>query len=256
VTRRVLVVGGLDPGGGAGITADARVLQAHGCMALPVATALTVQNRRGVLQVDPVPERSWRAALAAALDDGELHAAKTGLLATGAQVEALAGALQDVARAVPLVVDPVLSATAGGALVGRDVAPQLRRHLVPLATVLTPNAPELAALLAGDPVRALLAAGCRAVLCKGGHGSGAAITDLLVQGDGEQAFVHARLPVGQVHGTGCALGAAIAAGLAAGRTVAAACECAIDWLQLCLRALEPAEPGLPRPLPIVNRTAP
>jgi hydroxymethylpyrimidine/phosphomethylpyrimidine kinase len=256
VTRRVLVVGGLDPSGGAGLTADARALQVHGCLALPVAVVLTAQNREGVRLVEPVSERSWRAALDAALGDGELHAVKTGMLGPAAQIEALAEVLRPIARTVPLVVDPVLSATAGGWQAGGDVARALRRSLAPIATVLTPNAPELAALLLGDPVRALLEDGCAAVLCKGGHGDGAEITDLLLQPRTERAFVHARQPVGPVHGTGCALASSLAAGLARGEPVDSACATAIGWLQQCLRSMGPSAAGLPRPLAIVSRTSP
>jgi hydroxymethylpyrimidine/phosphomethylpyrimidine kinase len=249
VTPRVLVLGGVDPSGGAGITADARALALHGVDALPVATALTVQNRFGFARCDAVAEGAWTAALRAALEDGELHAVKVGLLCDPPQALAVAAALGDLARRVPVVVDPVLSATAGGYAAPIALAEVYRRALAPLAAVLTPNLPELAAVLAGEPASALLRAGCGAVLAKGGHGRGDLLIDTLITARGERTFAHPRLPVGPVHGTGCALASAIAAGLARGAAVAAACADAIGWLQECLRAMGPPDPGgRPRPL--------
>lgn len=254
--RRVLVVGGVDPSGGAGISADARVLQAHGVHALPVVVALTVQNRFGMRQLDAVPAEHWRPALAAAIQDGPLHAVKTGLLADGAQAQALAEDLQRLLPDVPLVVDPVLSATAGGYRAGAGLARALRAHLAPRCALLTPNAPELEALLAGDGIEALLEAGCGAVLCKGGHDAGDTVTDRLVSAAGTHEFVHARQPVGPVHGTGCALASAIAARLAHGAPLLEACATGIAWLQRCLGVMGPADAsGRPRPLPVVSGTS-
>ena len=252
---RVLVVGGLDPSGGAGLSADARTLHVHAAMALPVVATLTVQNRFGVRAVEPVRSDLLRAAFRAAVDDGPVHAIKTGLLASAEQVELLAQLLADLRPRPPLVIDPVLSATAGGHQAGAQVAAAYRRRLVPLATVLTPNLPEAHAILAGAGVDALLAEGCQAVLIKGGHGNGPELTDRLVQRGGELRFSHRRLPVGRVHGTGCALASSFAAGLAHGRTVVAACGDAVGWLQRCLHALPPPEraDAPPRPLPIVPR---
>lgn len=248
MTLRVLVLGGLDPGGGAGLTADARALEHHGALALPVATALTVQNRRGFRRADPVPGPALAAALAAALDDGPVHAVKVGLLCDPAQVEAVASALA-AARAGPVVVDPVLSATAGGYAPPPGLAAACRSALVPLATVCTPNLPEAAALCGDRPPGALLEDGCGAVLLKGGHGEGAMLVDRLLLPDGTREFAHARLPVGAVHGTGCALASSIAARLAAGAAVSEACGLAIGWLGRCLGAMGgPAPDGLPRPL--------
>jgi len=255
VDVRVLVVGGIDPSGGAGLSADARTLHAHAAMALPVVAALTVQNRFGVRAVEAVRTESLRAAFRAAIDDGPVHAIKTGLLASAEQIEALAQLLGELRPRPPLVVDPVLSATAGGHQAPPQVAAAYRRRLVPLATVLTPNLPEAEAILAGARVDALLAEGCQAVLLKGGHGSGPELTDRLLQRGGELRFSHRRLPVGRVHGTGCALASSLAAGLAHGRTVVAASGDAIGWLQRCLQSLPPPQraDAPPRPLPIVVR---
>ncbi len=251
---RVLVIGGIDPSGGAGITADARTLQLHGAMALPVATALTVQNRFGLQAVAPVGLDAVQAALGAAVDDGPVQAIKVGLLASAEQVEGLAAWLRGRRERPPLVVDPVLSATAGGYAADPAIASAYRRYLAPIATVFTPNGPELSAVLVGAEVRTLLTDGCGAVLHKGGHGLGDRLVDRLVLPEGEQQFAHPRLPVGPVHGTGCALASSIAAGLAGGRPVTVACAEAIGWLQRCLGAMGPAEPRTPpRPLLLLGR---
>jgi hydroxymethylpyrimidine/phosphomethylpyrimidine kinase len=206
-----------------------------------------------VQRVEPVADDLLRAALRAAFDDGPVHAIKTGLLASAAQVEAVAACLGDLAADAPLVVDPVLSATAGGYEAGSAVAAAYRKALAPRATVFTPNDPELAAVLAGEPVDALLRDGCSAVLHKGGHGDGDMAVDRLHGVGGERCWQHRRLPVGAVHGTGCALASSIAAWLARGLAIDAACDRAVAWLQRCLSALPPA-PGdaRPRPLPIVS----
>lgn len=246
---RVLVIGGIDPGGGAGLTADARTLAACRALAMPVVLALTVQNRRGVSAVAAVDESLWRRALAAALADGPCHAIKVGMLAGARQAEALARELVPLAERIPLVVDPVLSATAGGWDPGGDLAAALRRHLVPIAAVLTPNLPELTALAGAGGVEALLAAGCRAVLVKGGHADDAAgLVDVLHGRSMHREWRHPRLAVGPVHGTGCALASALAAGLGRGLDVAAACDVAIALVQAGLAAMGPADDAWPRPL--------
>ena len=251
---RVLLLSGVDPSGGAGVAADVRTLAAHGASALPVVTTLTVQNRSGVQRIEPVRDELLFDSLRAAFDDGPVHAIKTGLLGNGAQVEQVAAWLRELGGDAPLVVDPVLSATAGGYEADPSVARAYRRALAPRATVFTPNGPELAAVLAEEPVEQLLHDGCGAVLHKGGHGDGDLLVDRLLRRSGELRWQHRRRPVGAVHGTGCALASAIAAWLARGLDAEAACDRAIGWLQLCLAALPPGLPrdARPRPLPIVG----
>lgn len=252
VPPRLLVLGGLDPTGGAGITADVRTASAHGAFALPIALALTVQNRRGFAAVHEVPPDHWRPALAAALADGDVHAVKLGLLGSAAQARAVAAALAVLPRALPVVVDPVLSATAGGYDAGAALAAAYRDELAPLAHVLTPNLPEIAAILGERPLASLLQAGCGAVLRKGGHGDAGLLMDELIAGAGTWRWTHERLAVGPVHGTGCALASALAAQLAHGVALPAATARAIAWLQRCLRVMgRAAADGLPRPLSIL-----
>lgn len=248
---RVLLIGGLDPSGGAGITADARSLLVHGCDALPVLSAVAVQNRRGMRAVEPASSDSVRAQLEAAVDDGPVDAIKTGLLGSAARVREIAAWLERLAPRVPLVVDPVLSATAGGYDAGPEVACAYREALAPRAWVFTPNDPELRAVSADGGVAALLASGCKAVLHKGGHGDGPVAVDRLHTGSGVREFAHERLAVGAVHGTGCALATAIAARIASGESIERSTECAIEWLHRRLRTMtRVGADELPRALPI------
>lgn len=249
MTPRVLLLGGLDPTGGAGITADAAVVAAHGCQGLPIAVVLTVQNQRGFAAAHPVAEAIWRPALAAAVADGPVAVVKSGMLADPGTVAAVAAALAELVPSAPLVVDPVLGATAGGFAPGARLVAAYREHLVPRAALLLPNDPELAAF--GGSAAALRALGCRAVLHKGGHAAGAECVDTLHAADSVQSFARARLPIGPVRGTGCALASAIAARLARGEVLADAVRAAGDWLHRRLQALgPPAAAGQPRCLPV------
>jgi hydroxymethylpyrimidine/phosphomethylpyrimidine kinase len=248
VGRRVLLLGGLDPSGGAGITLDATVVALHGLWPLPIAVTWTAQNRRGCRHAAAIPDTQWQAALAAAVDDGPIAAIKVGLLHTPANVAAVAEALRPFA-AVPIVVDPVLSATAGGLRTDPGLPVAYRRDLLPLLTLLTPNLPELAALGFASGADAV-AAGARASLVKGGHGTGPTSDDVLWLADGPRSFRRPRQPTGPVRGTGCALASAIACRLAGGGDLASACAAAGDWLADLLAALPPPEDGLPRHLPL------
>lgn len=254
--RRVLLLGGVDPCGGAGITADAITASWHGVEPLPIALTLTVQNRHGFVASEQVAEASWCAALAAALADGDVHAVKTGLLGSANAVRRVAAMLRPLHGRVPIVVDPVFSATAGGYDAGRAVVAAYATELVPLATLVTPNTNELAALC-GDDARPLFAAGCGAVLRKGGHDPGEFSVDVLSRpGAPDVRFSRRRLPVGPVHGTGCALGTSIACGLAVGLEITTAVERAGDWLWARLAALGPASAeNLPRTLPFADAAA-
>lgn len=257
MSRRLLLLGGIDPSGGAGLTVDTLVAARHGCHALPVVTAWTVQNRHRFTARLPVPPELWRAALAAALADGEVHAVKVGMLADAGAVALVASALGPLHGQVPIVVDPVLVSTAAGPAASMELAAAYRAHLVPIASLLLPNHAEAAALFGGDATAAL-AAGCAAVLAKDGHGEGAVVDDTLWRRGGAAVrFGRPRLPVGRVRGTGCALATAVAALLADGAPLATACRQAGDWLHALLRQLGPAAAAdVPRLLPLVSRTSP
>jgi hydroxymethylpyrimidine/phosphomethylpyrimidine kinase len=216
-----LTIAGSDPSGGAGLQADLAVLAAFGVHGTSVATALTVQDTRGVRAVAPVAADVVRAQLDAVLGDFDVRAAKTGMLHRAEVVIAVAERMAGVA----LVVDPVAAASDGTALLDADGIDAVRRLLVPIATVVTPNLRE-AELLVGRPVRdaaemraaarALVERGARSALVKGGHLADDAV-DVFYDGREFRELTASRIGGGAVHGTGCALSAAITAELAAGR---------------------------------------
>ncbi len=222
---RVLTIAGSDSGGGAGIQADIKTVQALGGYGASAITALTAQNTRQVRAIEPVSPRFVVAQIEAVLEDIGADCIKTGMLHDAAVIEAVAAALRRLAPAVPLVVDPVMVAQSGGRLLQPAAVSALCRELLPQATLITPNLPEAEALLE-EPVagaEAMLAAARRlqqrygaAVLLKGGHMAGDELIDVLVSGQGEQVFRAQRIVTRNNHGTGCTLASAIATGLAQG----------------------------------------
>ena len=236
---RVLIIAGSDSGGGAGLQADLKTITALGGYAATAVTAVTVQNTLGVTGVLPVPADMVMAQARAVLDDIGADALKTGMLGDIAMVETVA-AILDSAVGIPAVVDPVMTAKGGAALLATDAMDAVRRLMVPRARLLTPNVPEAEALTglgiasledqrrAGE---ALLALGARAVLMKGGHLDGERVTDLLLTPEGETLFESARLETRHTHGTGCTLASACAAGLAQGLTLEAAVARAWAYVQ-------------------------
>jgi len=234
VSRPVaLTIAASDPSGGAGIQADLKTFVAFGVHGTSVLTALTVQSTLAVEQIVVVAPELVVAQLDAVLDDIPVAAAKTGMLASAAVIEAVAAAL-DRRRAVTgelrLVVDPVMRATSGDRLLESGALEILKRALLPLAFLVTPNLAEASALSGRevdcpatmrDAAKAIAALGARAVLVKGGHLEGAAL-DVLFDGRDIHELEAPRLPAGAVRGTGCTLSAAITAGLARGDSLDAA----------------------------------
>jgi hydroxymethylpyrimidine/phosphomethylpyrimidine kinase len=251
VRGRVLIVAGSDSGGGAGIQADIKTVTMLDAYAATALTALTAQNTLGVFGVMPIPPDFIRRQLEVVLDDIGADAVKTGMLHDRAVIETVAAVLDDRAREVPLVVDPVMAAKGGARLIQPDAVAALKALLLPRAAVLTPNLPE-AEILAGiaiDDVAAmrragesLLALGCRAVLMKGGHLAGDVVSDVLVAESGVRLWQDRRIDTAHTHGTGCTLASAIAAGLAQGLEIGAAIDRAHRYVR---RAIATA-PGFGR----------
>ena len=229
----VLVIAGSDSSGGAGLTRDVATLERLGIGVLCALTAVTAQTDAQVLAVHPLPPDIVRAQITAALATGRVGAVKIGMLGTAAAVMAVAESLPPRA-AVPLVLDPVLAASAGGELLDPSGREALRQVLLPRVTLLTPNIPEAAALLGESAARGeaellrqgrmLLAFGPQAVLLKGGHGGGALAIDLLLTGGGDPRRLTAPRSSAVRRGTGCTLSSAIAAGLARGLDLTHSCE--------------------------------
>ncbi len=228
---RVLIVAGSDSGGGAGIQADIKTVTALGGYAMTAITALTAQNTQGVFGLFPVDIPFIRQQIELVATDIGADAVKTGMLATAEVIEAVVDALDAFAPGVPVVVDPVMIAKGGAALLRSDAVESLRRHLVPRAALLTPNLPEAEALT-GMTIRgvddmkrageALCRGGAAAALVKGGHLDGAEVSDVLVTAAGIEVFRSPRVDSTSTHGTGCTLASAIATGLAQGLALTAA----------------------------------
>jgi hydroxymethylpyrimidine/phosphomethylpyrimidine kinase len=223
MTAIALTIAGSDSGGGAGIQADLKTFSALGVYGASVVTALTAQNTLGVQGVHSVPPAFVRRQIDSVLCDIDVDVVKIGMLANPAIIRAVAAALT-IRRDLPVVLDPVMVAASGDVLLAATAIGALKRHLFPLATLLTPNLHEAAALTGTAMARTeadmlaqarqLLGSGAAAVLIKGGHGSGTDSVDLLVTVDGHQRFAAPRIATLNLHGTGCTLSSAIAAGLA------------------------------------------
>lgn len=238
----ILTIAGSDSGGGAGIQVDLKTFHAFDLHGLSAITAVTAQNTRRITASHCMPARTLAAQLDALFDDFDIRAVKIGMLGSAANVIAVADTLARV-HARHIVLDPVLVASSGTPLLSPRGLMALRRKLLPLVDVLTPNLPEAEALLGQrclnarsrrDAARAMLEAGPKAVLLKGGHGRGAQICDYLADASGDFEYRHARLPL-RAHGTGCVLSAAIAAGLALSLPLREAIADAEKFLQRALR---------------------
>ncbi|OZA93433.1 bifunctional hydroxymethylpyrimidine kinase/phosphomethylpyrimidine kinase [Altererythrobacter sp. H2] len=247
---RILSIAGSDSSGGAGIQADIKTIAMLGGYAMTAVTTVTAQNTVGVQAIAPLSADVVAAQISSCASDIGVDAIKIGMLHDVQIITAVAGCLTgEAALAGPVVLDPVMVATSGAVLIAPDAIAALKAHLFPLATVITPNLPELEHLC-GRTLRttalmqegaAELAAqyGCH-VLAKGGHTEDARIIDLLVAPDGTPVFYeHARIETRHTHGTGCTLSSAIATLIGHGQPLDQAVRLA---RQFVLRAIE-AAPG-------------
>jgi hydroxymethylpyrimidine/phosphomethylpyrimidine kinase len=262
-----LTIAGSDSGGGAGIQADLKTFEAFGVWGTSAITGVTAQNTVGVDDALVLPPALVRAQIEAVATDLGVSAAKTGMLGSAAVIDAVAAAVLELGL-TPLVVDPVLVTSHGELLLEPDGVGVLRRVLLPLAALVTPNLPEAEALL-GHPVEGtdgMLAAaeelgrlGPAAVLIKGGHLEGERAPDVL-WADGAHIWLDGpRLPGRYSHGTGCTLSAAICAQLAQGVPLAAACTVAKKYVAGAIahgvpvgRGVGPVNPGWCRSSPAAN----
>jgi len=225
----VLAIGGLDPGGGAGLLADARAILAAGAFPCAVAAVLTVQSTSGLVATQDVAPARLASQARAVLAHQRVRAIKTGALGSLANLRAVA-AIADAHPDIPLVVDPVLLPSRGkGRLLASSATNALIRSLLPRATLVTANVPEAEALLrvritslseAHDAALALVRLGARAALVKGGHMSGRDAVDVLaVAGEGVTELRARRLKLAALHGGGCTLASLVAGRLATGASV-------------------------------------
>lgn len=242
--RNVLSIAGSDPSGGAGIQADLKAFSARGCYGMAVVTALTAQNTKGVSAVMPLDPAFVAEQIRMIFADISVDAVKIGMIANAGIARAVAEALKPH-RGMPVVLDPVMIAKGGASLLDPDAVDVLKTELLPLATLITPNLPEAAALL-GDPEASdrrimeaqavrLTALGPKGVLVKGGHLAGGESPDVLVA-EGQVTWFEAdRIETRNTHGTGCSLSSALAAELAKGRHTQDAVGVAKAWLREAVR---------------------
>lgn len=236
----VLVFAGLDPSGGAGISADIEAIGAMGAHALPVVTALTVQDNNRVFAVNPVDSAILRHQAQVLSDRIPIAAVKVGIVGNRANAEAIADTiirLREEQPGLPVVLDTVLG-SGHGFLLSEGGPEQAIAPLIPLATVITPNLPEAARLCPGaadleEQARHLLSLGSANVLIKGGHGEGGSVVNRWFSPSESRTWSWERLP-GEFHGSGCTLASAIAGLLAQGLAVGEALERAQTFCQKAL----------------------
>jgi hydroxymethylpyrimidine/phosphomethylpyrimidine kinase len=223
-----LTIAGSDSSGGAGIQADLKTFSALGVYGASVITALTAQNTQGVHGIHAVPPEFVRAQIEAVSSDLDVRAIKIGMLGNDRIIGTVAEALR-AWQGPPIVLDPVMVAASGDPLLDEGAEFAMRAHLLPLADIVTPNLPEAARLLGANIAtdeqmmvrqgELLLSLGPKAVIVKGGHGSGPEAVDLLFDGTNIVRLAADRIMTGNTHGTGCTLASAIAANIARGMTM-------------------------------------
>jgi hydroxymethylpyrimidine/phosphomethylpyrimidine kinase len=252
MTAIALTVAGSDSSGGAGIQADLKTFAALGVYGASAVTALTAQNTQGVSAIHDVPPSFIAAQFDAVFTDLQIGAVKIGMLSRTAAIEAVAAGLAKH-RACNIVLDPVMVATSGSALLAPDAVDALRRRLIPHALVVTPNLPEAAALTGASlarneremevQAREILGLGARNVLIKGGHAEGEESADLLI-GEGEVVrFSAQRVATRNTHGSGCTLSSAVAAGLAKGLPLVEAVREAKAYVTAAIAAADRLQVG-------------
>ncbi|MFD4368554.1 bifunctional hydroxymethylpyrimidine kinase/phosphomethylpyrimidine kinase [Rhodococcus sp. NPDC058521] len=247
---RALTIAGTDSGGGAGIQADSRTMAMCGVHACVAVAAVTVQNSVGVSDFHEIPPGVVAAQIHSVVGDIGVSAAKTGMLASTAIIEAVAAACTEVGigkgRAVPLVVDPVCASMHGDPLLHQEALDAVRNTLIPIATVVTPNLDEVRLITGIEVVddttarkaaEALHVLGAQWSIVKGGHlRTSSTSTDLLFDGNEFLEFSSPRIDTGNDHGGGDTLAAAITCALANGRSVPDAVAFGKEWVTKCLEA--------------------
>ena len=247
---KAMTIAGSDSGGGAGIQADLKTFAALGVYGTVTLTAITAQNTVGVSGVHEIPTDMIVAQMDAVMGDIGADAVKTGMLSSQEIVEVVAA--QVAKHGIrSLVVDPVMVAKSGDALLRDDAVNAVCTKLVPLAAVVTPNIPEAEALTGTtiesdddvrEAARRIVSMGARAVVVKGGHREGPA-ADVLYDGSEFQVFTAPRIDTVNTHGTGCTFASAIAAGLAQGKAVEDAVGQAKDYVTEAIRTSFPIGQG-------------
>ena len=249
----MLTIAGSDSGGGAGIQADLKTIQALGGHGMSAITVVTAQNSLGVRDAWPLPAKAVEAQFRACVDDIGVDAVKTGMLGGPALVRVVAGLISTLNEQVPVVVDPVAVSKHGDTLLAAQARDVLLDELLPRTTVLTPNLDE-AGWLVGERVadragmreaaRTLLGHGPRWILLKGGHLVDDAAADLLTDGVAEHWFVAERIDQPHTHGTGCTYASAVATLLGGGKPVPEAVAGAKEYVTKAIALGYPLGSGI------------
>ena len=224
--KTVLSIAGTDPTGGAGIQADLKTMSAHGVFAMSVIVSVVAENTARVISIEDISPKVIADQMDAVFEDIVPDAVKVGMLSTPACMQAVAQKLRQY-QPPHVVIDPVMYAKNGAPLMNPDAVGALIEHVLPLATVLTPNIPEAECIAKmkiesvedmEQAARKIHQMGCQNVLVKGGHAVGDAL-DVLFDGQSFSHFETACIDTKNTHGTGCTLSSAIACGLAAGKSL-------------------------------------
>lgn len=244
MTYRTLTIAGSDSGGGAGIQADLKTFQELGTFGMSVITAITAQNTLGVHGVYPQSKEAIIAQLEAVLSDIGVDAVKTGMLFSSEIIEVVAQKLIEY-KVEKIVIDPVMVAKGGQSLLQEEAIEAVRKHLLPLATVITPNVPEAEVIIGEkgisslqdmeEAAREIHCLGAKNVVLKGGHLLGEESTDVLFDGTSFTYLPAQRIQTKHTHGTGCTFAAAIAAGLAKGQSVLEATQIAKEFITCAIQ---------------------
>lgn len=242
---RILAIAGSDSSGGAGIQADIKTITMLSGYAMTAVTAVTAQNSMGVQAIAPMSGEVVYSQIRSCIDDIGCDAIKIGMLHDVEIISAVAKALQDAKGTI--VLDPVMISTSGAALIAPDAINAMREMLFPMATIITPNLPELSHLVGRslsnthemlDAAAELARMSSSSIVAKGGHTDDERIVDLLVNSKGEliEQFEHARIQTAHTHGTGCTLSSAIAALMAHGQPVHRAVPLARNFVVSAIKA--------------------
>lgn len=251
MVAKALTIAGSDSGGGAGIQADLKAFSANDVYGASVLTVVTAQNTTSVTALHEIPTDVVHAQIIAVLSDIKPDTIKIGMLFSPEIIACVAHALKDFDG--PVVVDPVMIAKSGDVLLQESAIAAMKEHILPRADLLTPNLPEAVALLAQQQVatpkditaqaNALQAMGAKAVLIKGGHGTGKACVDMLLGAQGTTMLSAPRITTRNTHGTGCTYSATIAANLAKGLSLVDAVTQAHRYLHNAIKAADQLDIG-------------
>lgn len=248
--KQVLTIAGSDCSGGAGIQADLKTFSAHGVYGMSVIVSVVAENTSRVIDIQDISPDMVKKQMDAVFEDISVDAVKIGMLSGAEQMDAVADKLEQY-RPGHIVVDPVMVAKGGCALMQESALATLIRRILPLADVLTPNIPEAETILGRkiETVEEMKQAACeihnlgaKAVLVKGGHLSGDA-DDILFDGAEFYAYHSERVPTKNTHGTGCTFSSAIASNLANGLSVPQAVEKAKEYITMAIRHALPIGKG-------------